>query len=101
LKLDKKKIEKIKTENGFPINSVFMGYILYFPDNDEYLVYYDNDEFVMNCGYGQELCMAFVFKNYNRARNAAKDIKYKSVISLFFKLDDSCYVSHLDIVNFS
>jgi len=101
LKLDKKKIEKIKISSGFPVNSIFMGYVLYLPDNDEYLIYYDDDEFRTNCCYAKELSMALPFKSYNRARNAAKEINHKSVISLFFKFDESCYISNLDIVNFS
>lgn len=86
--------ETIKRLMKFPHSSKFLGYIIYFFENDEFLHHFKENEIMENSGYCRTPGLAIVYSKFSQAQAVSKKIKkYKSFISMLFEDDKQHYVA--------
>lgn len=88
----------IKEKQGIPRNALFCGFVIYFPENDEYLHYFEDNEMIERCGYSRIPNLAIVYQDQHQAFSQAKKIQYRSLVSLLFEDENRYYVAHQDDV---
>lgn len=85
--------EFIKQAMKFPQSAKFLGYIIYFFENNEYLHYYKDNEMIERSGYCKTPELAIIYSKFSQAQAVSKKIKYKSFVSILFEDSTQYYVA--------
>lgn len=93
MSLNKTVIQEIKQNIGCPDNAKFLGYVIYLPLNQEFLVSFDCNELVEKRGYSMILDLAYIFSKYYQAFNESQNIEYESKICLLFEDSTGYYLT--------
>lgn len=74
-------------DDDYPL--IFKGYIVFLPNNEEFLSIFEDQEDVTAFGYGKNVSSSKVFQHHSQAISVAKRItKYKTEVCALMETDD-------------
>ncbi|WP_397471777.1 hypothetical protein [Rheinheimera sp.] len=83
-------IHAVKTKNGIPVDSTFLGYAIYRPDTKEYAAVAIENDMESRWGWAIEPQYARPYKNYSEVKRLVSEYfkQVPLVIGLLFKCGD-------------
>ena len=87
--------EILKTLN-LPDNSIFLGYVINLPEQDEYLfTELSNDDSVFR-EYSRSPMLAKIYDDYHEALKSSNDVPKESIVCLLIETEDSFAVAPIE-----
>lgn len=94
--LKKTKITDVIQELGLPESSVFCGYVVHLPVEDEFLAVVRESAAMIQRGFSKTPETAKLYQNYKKALKDAKHCKQETMVCLLFDVENQFIVAPIE-----
>lgn len=85
-------ISAVLKEIGLPPETLFIGYVVHLPNNDEFLAFHHEEEYIEHRAFCKTPDLALVYSDYHEAVKAANGCKQKTLVCILFDTGPVLYV---------
>jgi hypothetical protein len=94
--IKKTKITDVLQELGLPESSVFCGYVVHLPEEDEFLAVVRESAAMIHRGFSKTPETAKIYQDYKKALKEAKHCKQETIVCLLFDVENQFIIAPIE-----